>query len=78
MPFFKLLSLNVRNGGGTRVAAICQFLGSHKPDVIVLTEWQEGTSGRNFMDWIKSQGLLHKWWPYSERNMPRSAHPIPN
>jgi len=56
---FKLLSLNVRNGGGTRVAAICQFLGSHKPDVIVLTEWREGTSGRNFMEWINSQGLLH-------------------
>jgi exodeoxyribonuclease III len=56
-PPFKLISLNVRNGGGTRVAAICQFLGRHKPDVIVLTEWRESTSGRNFIAWIESQGL---------------------
>jgi exodeoxyribonuclease-3 len=34
-----------------------QFFGRHKPDVIVLTEWRESASGRNFIAWIESQGL---------------------
>jgi hypothetical protein len=54
-----LIALNVRNGGGSRVAAICQFLEGHQPDVIVLTEWRDNPSGRNFIAWMKSQGLYH-------------------
>jgi exonuclease III len=54
-----LIALNVRNGGGRRVAAIWQFLESHRPDVIVLPEWRDNRSGRDFIAWMGSQGLYH-------------------
>jgi hypothetical protein len=54
-----LVALNVRNGGGSRVAAICQFLEGYQPDVIVLTEWRYNRSGREFIAWMESRGLSH-------------------
>ncbi len=56
-PRSKIVALNAQSGGGSRVAAICQFLGRHEPDVVVLTEWREGANGRKFMDWAQIHGL---------------------
>jgi exonuclease III len=54
-----LVALNVRNGDGSRVAAICQFLEGYHSDVIVLTEWRYNGSGREFIAWMESRGLSH-------------------
>jgi hypothetical protein len=54
-----LIALNVHNGGGSRVAAICHFLEGHQPDAIVLTEWRDNPRGRDFIAWMKSKGLYH-------------------
>lgn len=59
LKYMTLIALNVRNGGGSRVAAICQFLEGHQPDVIVLTEWRDNPSGREFIAWMESKGLHH-------------------
>ena len=53
-----LISLNIRSGGGNRVAAIRQFLESHRPDVIVLTEWRNNRCAYDFIAWMKSSGFL--------------------
>ncbi len=57
LPRSKIVALNVRNGGGTRAAAICQYLETHDPDVVVLTEWRKGAAGRKFIDWAESRAM---------------------
>jgi exonuclease III len=57
--FDTMIALNVRNGGGSRVAAICQFLEGHQPDVIVLTEWRDNPSGHDFIAWMESKEFYH-------------------
>jgi exonuclease III len=58
-PHSKIVALNVQRGGGYRVAAICEFLDRHDPDVVVLTEWTNGAKGRKIVEWAESRGLVH-------------------
>jgi hypothetical protein len=37
----KIVTLNIRHGGGTRVPVILEYLDSQNGDVIVLTEFHE-------------------------------------
>jgi len=37
----KIVTLNIRHGGGTRVPVILEYLDSQNGDVIVLTEFRE-------------------------------------
>lgn len=53
----KILSLNIRSGGGDRVASIWQFIEHHKPDVVVLSEWREGKGGQEFLQLFKENGF---------------------
>jgi exodeoxyribonuclease III len=55
----KILALNLRSGGGANAVAICQFLTSHEPDVLVLTEWRANAVGPKFVDWAKSREFSH-------------------
>lgn len=41
----KILSLNIRHGGGSRVDAILEYLGSHHFDVLVLSEFRHNRAG---------------------------------
>jgi len=41
----KLLSLNIRQGGGPRIAAICDYLVAQNCDAIVITEFRNNSSG---------------------------------
>ena len=55
----RLLSLNIRAGGGRRAAAIREYLDRIAPDLVVLTEWRTGIAGMAFQDWAAAHGLHH-------------------
>jgi len=42
----RVVTLNVRHGGGSRTTAICEALRAHSADIIVLTEFRENSSGQ--------------------------------
>jgi exonuclease III len=42
----KILSLNIRHGGGKRVAPLCDWIINKDSDVIILTEWRNNASGQ--------------------------------
>src|SRR5574337_1315927 len=54
--FLKVLSLNVRHGGGDRWERIARFLEAQDPDVIVLLEWRVGSPERE--RWADSLGIF--------------------
>lgn len=54
-----LISLNIRAGGGKRVAALLGYLDGHDADTVVLTEWRDTPSGRAFAAWAAARGMLH-------------------
>ena len=51
----RIVALNVRSGGGTRVERLCQYLGAQNPHTVVLTEWRCNTSGRSLEDGLKAE-----------------------
>ena len=53
-----LLSWNIRQGGGTRVARIVDSITAHDPDVIALSEYR-GNPGVPLCDALKSRGWQH-------------------
>lgn len=55
----KLVSLNIRHGGGIRVPGILRYLLSHDPDVIVLTEFRENANAEPLRSGLAAGGLRH-------------------
>jgi len=53
----KIVALNIRQGGGQRVARICTYLDGQQADVIVLSEWRENAQGRDIAAWARKRGL---------------------
>jgi len=56
----RLLTLNIRHGGGTRSAAIVDAIIESDPDVIVLTEFRENASGATIRAELAERGWLHQ------------------
>jgi exodeoxyribonuclease III len=54
----KILSWNIRHGGGTRRRAIVDTIVGHEPDVVVLTEYQPGP-GVQLCDDLRRNGWTH-------------------
>jgi hypothetical protein len=44
MRRMRLLAWNIRQGGGSRLTAICEALARHDADVLVLSEYRGGDS----------------------------------
>ena len=55
----RLLTWNIRAGGGSRIAAIVAALAPHEADVLVLTEYRDGTSV--FSLHTELERLGYKW-----------------
>jgi len=55
----RLVCLNLRAGGGGRAEALCDYLASLAPDLVVLTEWRAGPAGEMFRAWAEARGLRH-------------------
>ena len=52
----KLLSLNIRQGGGTRIAAICDYLIAHDCDALVISEFRRNAKGDQLIATLKQAG----------------------
>lgn len=55
----KILTLNVRHGGGKRAEQILQHVGAEKTDVVVLTEYRSNTTGAKLCSGLADLGLPH-------------------
>ena len=53
----KILSLNIRHGGGTRVDAILEYLESHHFDVLVLSEFRHNRAGDKLKRFLSQKGF---------------------
>jgi len=56
----KLLTFNIRHGGGTRCDGICAAIEAHQPDIVVLTEFRQGSSGTRIRDTLRAGGWRHQ------------------
>ena len=55
----KLLVLNIRQGGGTRIAAICSYLIAQHCDALVISEFRRNTSGNQLIEALRQAGFSH-------------------
>lgn len=53
----RILTWNIRHGGGTRAGAISAQLLTHEPDLVVLTEYRENPAGTLIRERLASSGL---------------------
>jgi len=53
----RILSLNIRQGGGKRIAQLAQWLLSKSPTVVVLPEWRNNAAGRQLIEVLKDGGF---------------------
>lgn len=62
-PAFRLLSWNIRQGGGTRVLAIADAIVAHAPHVIVVSEFRHNKRGEQLSERLAAQGYEHQCTP---------------
>jgi exodeoxyribonuclease III len=55
----KILSWNIRHGGGSRVIRIQTVIAAHQPDILVLSEFRNNLAGANLRHWLGEFG--HKF-----------------
>jgi len=56
----KVVTWNIRHGGGKRVRQVFEVLSHETPDVVVLTEFQSGPTGDTLSRGLLDLGLLHQ------------------
>ena len=55
----RLLAWNIRQGGGSRLAAIGEALARHDADILVLSEYHPGDSGQRLRTLLQTLGYPH-------------------
>ena len=55
----KLLALNIRQGGGTRIAAICSYLIAQDCDALVISEFKRNARGDQLIEALRQAGFSH-------------------
>ena len=53
----RIVSWNIRHGGGTRIDAILRCVAEYRPDVLVLVEFRQGQGGDKLRGGLSAQGL---------------------
>jgi len=53
----RIVSLNIRHGGGSRTAQLVDWIVSKNPDVVILPEWRNNASGQRIRDVLAKTGL---------------------
>lgn len=56
----RILTWNIRCGGGERVGAIAEAVAAHAPDLAVLTEFRNGVTGTQLRAALAGRGLPHQ------------------
>lgn len=59
----RLLSWNIRQGGGRRTGAIVEHILAARPDIVALQEFRNGLSGERIRDALAGAGLRHQFTP---------------
>ena len=55
----KLLALNIRQGGGTRIDPICSYLIAQDWDALVISEFRRNTPGDQLIKALRRAGFSH-------------------
>jgi hypothetical protein len=53
----RIIALNLRQGGGKRIAQLAEWLLSKRPTVVVLSEWRNDQAGRLVTQALKDRGF---------------------
>jgi exodeoxyribonuclease-3 len=56
----KLVSWNIRQGGGSRLDRIQEVIRHHQPDILVLPEFRNNPAGSTLREWLSEYGLVHQ------------------
>jgi exodeoxyribonuclease III len=56
----KVVSWNIRHGGGSRLPLLLDVLRRHGSDLVVLTEFRNNENGRVLRSFLAEQGLVHQ------------------
>ena len=59
-PMTRLLSWNIRHGGGARTESIAGAISSHNPDIVVLSEFRNNQFGARLLECFADMGLGHQ------------------
>lgn len=65
----KILSWNIRQGGGSRVLMILDVLNAENPDIIALNEWQNNKSGLQLQMGLLRLGYIYQVVPAAKPNI---------
>lgn len=69
----KLLSFNIRHGGGSRIDRIAEVISGHNPDVLVLPEFRNNPAGEKLRKWLQEFGHRHQAVPPTEESKHNSV-----
>lgn len=58
-PLLRVMAWNIRHGGGKRVKDIAARIVRHRPDVVILTEYQDGRSAQELRGHLEDIGIVH-------------------
>jgi len=76
----RIITWNIRHGGGKRLEAICKALTSKTPDIVVITEFRNGETGKSLQSYFEESGLTHlhagKTAPRQNSTLIASRHPF--
>lgn len=56
----KLVSFNIRHGGGSRITRIQEVIAGHAPDVLILPEYRNNPAGQTLRGWLTQFGHVHQ------------------
>jgi exonuclease III len=56
----KILSWNIRQGGGSRLDRIEKVIEGHRPDVLILPEFRNNPAGTQLRRWLTGVGHVHQ------------------
>ena len=59
----KILSWNIRQGGGSRIERIQTVIAAHNPEILVLSEFRNNLAGANLRQWLAHFGHQHQAVP---------------
>jgi len=57
----KIISWNIRQGGGTRREQICETLRDLRPDIVTLQEYRRNAAGTEISECLNKMGLSHQY-----------------
>ena len=56
----RLISWNIRHGGGARIEAIAEAISGHDPDIAVRSEFRHNRFGAHLHEHLADMGLVHR------------------